>query len=64
MLVQPALIAHLLCRPVSIADSRDIRGKLQVLSKTAVMCYFPRSLQANPIGTAAANPVKRRDQKL
>jgi hypothetical protein len=31
MLVQPALITHLLCRPVSIADSMCPRKKLQVL---------------------------------
>jgi hypothetical protein len=31
MLVQPALIAHLLCRPVSIADTRGNAEKLQVL---------------------------------
>jgi hypothetical protein len=30
-LVQPALITHLLCRPVSIADSMCPRKKLQVL---------------------------------
>jgi hypothetical protein len=31
MLVQPALITHLLCRPVSIADTMCPRKKLQVL---------------------------------
>jgi hypothetical protein len=33
MLVQPALITHLLCRPVSIADSMCPRKKLQVLGR-------------------------------
>jgi hypothetical protein len=39
MLVQPALIAHLLCRPVSIADTRSLREKLQVLRGLCVVCY-------------------------
>jgi hypothetical protein len=39
MLVQPALIAHLLCRPVSIADIRMPAEKLQVLCETRALCY-------------------------
>jgi hypothetical protein len=38
MLVQPALITHLLCRPVSIADSMCPRSELQVLCNKAAMC--------------------------
>ena len=51
MLVQPALIAHLLCRPVSIADTMGRRGKLQVLCKVGVLCYVfdpPLSGTVNP----------------
>jgi hypothetical protein len=39
MLVQPALITHLLCRPVSIADSRVLREELQVLCDAGTLCY-------------------------
>jgi hypothetical protein len=39
MLVQPALTTHLLCRPVSIADSRWKRKELQVLCGMGGMCY-------------------------
>jgi hypothetical protein len=38
MLVQPSLITHLLCRPVSIADSMGPREELQVLCSVAEMC--------------------------
>jgi hypothetical protein len=39
MLVQPALIAHLLCRPVSIADIMVPAAKLQVLCESGELCY-------------------------
>src|ERR1035441_2478074 len=39
MLVQPALTTHLLCRPVSIADSTGPRRELQVLCEKGALCY-------------------------
>jgi hypothetical protein len=39
MLVQPALIAHLLCRPVSIADSSVGGKEIQALFLRATLCY-------------------------
>jgi hypothetical protein len=41
LLVQPALIAYLLCRPVSIADSMGPRAELQVLCDGSALCYVP-----------------------
>ena len=62
MLVQPALIAHLLCRPVSIADSRWLREKLQVLRAIGGVCYVlgpPLSGIARPKRRGAYDPVLR-----
>jgi hypothetical protein len=39
MLVQPALIAHLLCRPVSSANTRRSEEELQVLRVITPLCY-------------------------
>jgi hypothetical protein len=39
MLVQPALTTHLLCRPVSIADSMVRRWELQVLCGVGTVWY-------------------------
>src|ERR1039458_2308348 len=39
MLVQPALTTHLLCRPVSIADSTGLCQKIQVLCEVSAVCY-------------------------
>src|SRR5208282_603914 len=39
MLVQPALTTHLLCRPVSIADSRGTGEELQVLCGVTKVWY-------------------------
>jgi hypothetical protein len=39
MLVQPALITHLLCRPVSNADSMVPRSELQVLCGMGTVWY-------------------------
>ena len=40
MLVQPALTTHLLCRPVSTADSMGRRWELQVLCEMTEVWYF------------------------
>jgi len=37
-LVQPVLTTHLLCRPVSIADSMGPGQELQVLCKGGAVC--------------------------
>ena len=42
MLVHPALTTHLLCRPVSIADSMGPGHELQVLCEAGEMCYVLR----------------------
>ena len=46
MLVQPALTTHLLCRPVSIADSRVLREELQVLCEAGELCYVCRPAES------------------
>src|ERR1035441_5630409 len=65
MLVQPALATHLLCRPVSIADSTGPRRELQVLCEKGALCYVlvpafgtasPKAATVYPVNSRLREP--------